>query len=88
MGYSKNWALPTLYMAGRYLRVFIINANKAKKNTRGELDFDKDGLPKSIACESSKNKILRVAARVNYRIFTLCISNRYVDIYAPRPISR
>ena len=78
-GVLENWALPVLYMAGRHLRVFAIKADETKKNTEGELGVDMGGLQDDIAGDFGKNKTLEDAARVINRMFTLCISDRYVD---------
>ena len=78
-GVLENWALPVLYMAGRHLRVFAIKADETKKNTEGELGVVMGGLQDDIAGDFGKNKMLEDAARVINRMFTLCISDRYVD---------
>lgn len=79
-GVLENWALPVLYMAGRHLRIFAIKADETKINTEGELGVDMGGLQDDIAGDFGKNKTLEDAARVINRMFTLCISDRYVEI--------
>lgn len=79
-GYSANlfgaWTVPCLYVAGRYLRVFAINADKHGRGTKS-LTFDV-GLQDDVTGSMSKNGRLEDAARIINRIFTLCISDRYV----------
>lgn len=81
-GYSSNvleaWTLPVLYMAGRYLRIFAIKADETAKKTDSGVDVDMGGMQDDIAGDYGKNMQLEDAARVINRMFTLCISDRYV----------
>ena len=82
-GYSngslENWTLPVLYMAAKHLRTFAIKADESKKSVEGEAIFNTDGLQDDIAGDFGKNETLEDAARVINRMFTLCISDRYVE---------
>ena len=77
-GFLENWTLPVLYIVGRHLRVFAIKADDSKKSIEGEASFNTDGLQDDIAGDFGKNQNLEDAARVVNRMFTLCISDRYV----------
>ena len=81
-GYSngslENWTLPVLYFAGRHLRIFAIKADQSKKIVEGEASFNTNGLQDDIAGDFERNEKLEDAARVINRMFTLCISDRYV----------
>lgn len=82
-GYSNGaleaWTLPVLYIAGKHLRVFAIKADESAQATGEAGTFNAGGLQEDIA-NGSKNEKLEDAARVINRMFTLCISDRYVVI--------
>jgi len=81
-GYSSNvleaWTLPCLYVAGKYLRIFAIKADERAASQRDS------GLAIGFLAEEDafdaggKNEKLEDAARQINRIFSLCISDRYV----------
>lgn len=81
-GYSsagfQAWTVPSLYVAGRYLRVFAIKADAGARD-RGATVFN-GGFQDDLVGDVGKNEKLEDAARVINRMFTLCISDRYVDI--------
>ena len=81
-GYStgtlENWTLPVLYLAGKHLRIFAIKADESKKGAEGSTAIDMGGIQDDIAGDFGKNIKLEDAARVLNRMFTLCISDRYV----------
>ncbi|KAL8810581.1 MAG: hypothetical protein Q9223_007725 [Gallowayella weberi] len=86
-GYSGSagfaaWTLPVLYMAGKYLRVFAIKADEeqAAKMGNGVMNMEADGIGDDVTSGAfEKNERLEDAARVINRVFTLCISDRYVE---------
>ncbi|KAL8806135.1 MAG: hypothetical protein Q9182_001536 [Xanthomendoza sp. 2 TL-2023] len=88
-GYSGSagfaaWTLPVLYTAGKYLRVFAIKADEeqAAKVGNGAIHMEADGIGDDVTSGAfEKNERLEDAARVINRVFTLCISDRYVDTY-------
>ena len=69
------WTVPCLYVAGRYLRVFAVNADEHGQGADHKMI--EVGMQDDIAVSSNKNEKLEDAARVINRIFTLCISDRY-----------
>ena len=77
-GYSASlfqaWTVPCLYIAGRYLRIFAINADQNEREVK-PVNFTA-GIQEDITGAMSKNERLEDAARVINRIFTLCISDR------------
>lgn len=87
-GYSHAgfaaWTMPCLYTAGKYLRIFAIKADEeqAAKVRRGEVKMEGDALLGDDIMATTpgfeKNERLEDAARVINRMFTLCISDRYV----------
>ena len=81
-GYSSGaleaWTLPVLYMAGKHLRIFAIKADESAKKSENGVDVDMGGMQDDIAGDYGKNVKLEDAARVINRMFTLCISDRYV----------
>lgn len=87
-GYSSAgfgaWTMPCLYVAGKYLRVFAIKADEEQaRNLGGDggpIKMEADGLGDDITGPGEKNERLEDAARVINRVFTLCISDRYVDV--------
>ena len=82
-GYSSGaleaWTLPVLYITGKYLRVFAIKADESAQAVGEDGTFNNGALQEDIA-GGSKNEKLEDAARVINRMFTLCISDRYVDM--------
>ena len=79
-GYSncgfESWTIPCLYVTGRYLRAFAIKADDEQRSRNG-IPFGV-GIQDDIAGDHAKNERLEDAARIINRIFTLCISDRYV----------
>lgn len=86
-GYSSSvleaWTLPVLYMAGKHLRVFAIKADDSARKHEGA-NFKTGGLQDDVAGDFGKNEKLEDAARVINRMFTLCISDRYVGVQLKR----
>lgn len=82
-GYSSSalqvWTLPCLYVAGKYLRTFAIKADEQAARTKGNVTFNV-GLQDDIVGSFGKNEKLEDAARQINRIFSLCISDRYVRV--------
>ncbi len=80
-GYSSAgfgaWTVPCLYVAGKYLRIFAIKADASSKDggMNGNATFEDD-----IVGANGGHEKLEDAARVLNRMFTLCISDRYVDV--------
>ena len=70
------WTVPCLYVAGKYLREFAIKADS--ENSQGDSMAFSDGLQEDVVGGYEKNAKLEDAARVINRIFTLCLSDRYV----------
>jgi COP9 signalosome complex subunit 12 len=81
-GYSnagfQAWTVPCLYVVGRYLRIFAIKADESLRGSRDDVSFPAGGFQDDVTGEVGKNEKLEDAARVINRIFTLCISDRYV----------
>ena len=89
-GYSsgalENWTLPVLYISGKNLRSFAIQADATKKSAEGGREVILGGLQDDIASDFGKNEKVEDAARVLNRVFTLCISDRYVVTLLANPI--
>lgn len=81
-GYSNGgfqaWSIPCLYVAGKYLRVFAIKADEQGRK-KGASTFNAS-FQDDVVGDFGKNEKLEDAARVMNRIFTLCISDRYVVV--------
>ena len=88
-GYSsanfESWTIPCLYVTGRYLRAFAIKADDNSRAKRGSM-FPA-GMQEDIAGGVGKNENLEDAARIINRIFTLCVSDRYVVLSIHQEIS-
>lgn len=79
-GHFLVWTIPCLYVVGKYLRIFAVRADdQAKVRSGGGLQMKTGGFGDDIASDVGKNETLEDAARQINRIFTLCISDRYVD---------
>ena len=81
-GYSSGaleaWTLPVLYIAGKHLRIFAIKADE-NAQAGSEAGTFNNGVMQEDIVIVSKNEKLEDAARVINRMFTLCISDRYVE---------
>ena len=79
-GYSnagfESWTIPCLYVTGRFLRIFAVKADEQLRERNGG-GFSA-GTQDDIIGDLGKNEKLEDAARIINRIFTLCISDRYV----------
>ena len=80
-GYSGSWfdawTVPCLYVAGSYLRTFAIKADVHGQEPQVGPTFNV-GMQDDVVGDFNKNEKLEDAARAINRIFTLCISDRYV----------
>ena len=81
-GYSNSgfeaWTIPCLYVTARYLRAFAIRADEEQSVGNG-VSFV-IGMHDDMVGDHGKNEKLEDAARIINRIFTLCISDRYVGL--------
>ena len=77
-GVLEAWTLPVLYTTGKHLRAFAIKADDNARASGGDVSFSAGGLQDDIAGDFGRNEKLEDAARVINRMFTLCISDRYV----------
>lgn len=82
-GHFEAWTVPCLYVVGRYLRAYAIKADANAKAANGGMQMTTGGFQDDIVSDVGKNEKLEDAARVINRIFTLCISDRYVDRMKP-----
>ena len=73
------WTLPCLYVVSRYLRGFAIKADKSASGSEKSLKLSSGGFGDDVVGDLGKNEKLEDAARLINRIFTLCVSDRYVD---------
>jgi hypothetical protein len=82
-GHFAAWTIPCLYLVGKFLRVFAMRADEqatATATAAAAVPVDyASGFQDDVTVEPSKNEKLEDAARVINRIFTLCISDRYVS---------
>lgn len=72
------WTIPCLYNAGKYLRVFAIKADETSASQRDSGIAFGGIQEEDVLNPDSKNEKLEDAARQINRIFSLCISDRYV----------
>lgn len=76
----QAWTVPCLYVAGRFLRIFAIKADESLSRSGDDGKFSaNDGFQDDVVGEFGKNEKLEDSARMINRIFTLCISDRYVE---------
>lgn len=82
-GYSsagfQAWTVPCLYVAGQYLRIFAIKADEGVRSSGQDVGFGTAGFQDDVVRDFGKNERLEDAARMINRMFTLCISDRYVE---------
>ena len=79
-GYSVHgfqaWTVPCLYVTGKYLRLFAIKAD-AKSKSRETITFG-NGFSDDVVGNYGKHEKLEQAAWVINRMFTICLSDRYL----------
>lgn len=75
----QAWTVPCLYVAGRYLRYLAIKTDAHSRESGDDGKFSAGGFQDDVVGEHGKNEKLEDTARVINRIFTLCISDRYVE---------
>ena len=76
----QAWTVPCLYVAGRFLRIFAIKADESLRGSGDDGKFSSGGFQDDVVGgELGKNEKLEDSARMINRIFTLCISDRYVE---------
>lgn len=77
----QAWTVPCLYVAGRFLRVFAINADESLRGSGDDGKYSAGEFQDDVVVggEFGKNEKLEDSARMINRIFTLCISDRYVE---------
>ncbi|EFX00984.1 cop9 signalosome complex subunit 12 [Grosmannia clavigera kw1407] len=74
----EAWSIPTLYVVGKYLRVFAVKADDERNVTAsfdGNATFQDD-----FDAENEKHQQLEDCARQLNRLFQLCLSDRTQDI--------
>lgn len=69
------WTIPCLYTAGKYLRLFAINADEQAEKQKGTVTFNA-GFQDDVVGSVGKHEKLEDAARQINRMFSLCISDR------------
>ena len=73
----QAWTIPCLYVTGRYLRAIAIKAD-AEARLQDSNGFS-NGFSEDIMGNSYRNEKLEAAAWVINRMFTTCLSDRYVS---------
>lgn len=72
----ENWTIPSLYVAGRYMRLYAIRAD-AERAGNGTHDEAVTNFQDDFDPETEKHKSLEDCARQLNRIFNTCLSDRY-----------
>ena len=75
-GGFESWTVPCLYVVARNLRIFAIKADITGASN-GAMSYE-NGFQDEESGDVGKNKHLSEAAGILSRIFTLCLSDRYV----------
>ena len=84
-GYNNHgfeaWTIPSLYMVGKYLRLFAIKSDEERSRssanrTSGQMLIQDDFDP-----ETENQGQLRDCEQHLKRIFTLCLNDRCVAVY-------
>lgn len=71
----EAWSIPTLYVVGKFLRIFAVKADDERNATasfEGNATFQDD-----FDAENEKHQQLEDCARQLNRLFQLCLSDRY-----------
>ncbi|KKZ65906.1 hypothetical protein GX50_07621 [[Emmonsia] crescens] len=72
-GGFQAWTLPCLYVVGRYLRLFAMEADS---NTSQDSDTFNNGFQDDVISDASKNAKLEESSQIINRMFTLCLHDR------------
>ena len=79
-GYSNHgfqaWTVPCLYVTGKYLRLFAVKAD-AESKSKETITFG-NGFSDDVVGSYGKHDKLEQAAWVINRMFTICLSDRYL----------
>ncbi|KAI2604388.1 PCI domain-containing protein [Hypoxylon fragiforme] len=70
----ENWTIPCLYVAGRYLRIFAIQADEERRS--GGEDTAETVMQDDFDLEAEENKYLEDCTRHLNRIFQTCLNDR------------
>ena len=77
----QAWTVPCLYIVGKYLRIFAMKAD-AELSSQDSVAFG-DNFQDDIAADFEKSAKLEESARIINRMFTLCLSDRWVSRGGP-----
>ncbi|ODH33664.1 hypothetical protein ACO22_03282 [Paracoccidioides brasiliensis] len=72
-GGFQAWTLPCLYIVGRYLRIFAMEADSC---TSQDSDTFNDSFRDDVVSDASKNAKLEESSQIINRMFTLCLHDR------------
>ncbi|OJD17695.1 hypothetical protein AJ78_02220 [Emergomyces pasteurianus Ep9510] len=72
-GGLQAWTLPCLYVVGRYLRIFAMEADSS---TSQEADTFNNAFQDDVISDASKNAKLEESSQIINRMFTLCLHDR------------
>ncbi|KAI5458076.1 hypothetical protein BGZ63DRAFT_56842 [Mariannaea sp. PMI_226] len=72
----KAWSIPSLYMVGKYLRLFAIKSDEERSRTANDPSVGSSLLQDDFDSETDKQGQLRDCEQHLKRIFTLCLNDR------------
>ncbi|EEQ86275.2 protein CSN12 [Blastomyces dermatitidis ER-3] len=72
-GGFQAWTLPCLYIVGRYLRIFAVEADAS---TSQDSDAYNNSFQDDVVSDPSKNAKLEESSQIINRMFTLCLHDR------------
>ncbi|PGH14190.1 hypothetical protein AJ79_03163 [Helicocarpus griseus UAMH5409] len=72
-GGFQAWTLPCMYVVGKYLRLFAMNADSSSSQ---DSDTYKNDLQDDLVSDISKNAKLEESSQIINRMFTLCLHDR------------
>lgn len=79
-GYNSHgfeaWTIPSLYMVGKYLRLFAIKSDEERSRTANDPSVGSALLQDDFDSEVDKQGQLRDCEQHLKRIFTLCLNDR------------
>ena len=79
-GYNNHgfeaWTIPSLYMVGKYLRLFAIKSDEERRRSSAAVDAGAMLIQDDFDAEGEKQAQLRDCEQHLKRIFTLCLTDR------------
>lgn len=83
-GYNNHgfeaWTIPSLYLVGKYLRLFAIKSDEERSRNASALNSGAELIQDDFDADAARQGQLRDCEQHLKRIFTLCLTDRHVHV--------